>query len=78
MGMENYSQKLVKRICREKKKQEWASSHTSITSKIKYFILLSYALNKRLKLVVAAIAFTIQLICLLQLVICAKTCFGCF
>lgn len=60
--MENYSQKLIKRICREKKKQEWANSHITITSKIKYFIFLSFAGNKRLKLVVAAVAFIIQLI----------------
>lgn len=56
--MENYSQKLVKRICREKEKQEWANSHAPITSKIKYFILLTFAGNKRLKLVVAAVALS--------------------
>lgn len=56
--MENYSQKLVKRVCREKEKQEWANSHASITSKIKYFFFLTFAGNKRLKLVVAAVALS--------------------
>jgi len=78
MGMENYSWKLVKRLCREKEKQEWVSSHTSITSKIKYFLLLSYAGNKRLKVVVAVVDFIMQSICLLRLAISAKNWFGCF
>lgn len=60
--MENYSPRLVKRIWREKEKQEWANSHIPITSKIKFFIFLTFAVNTRVKLVVAAVAFIIQLI----------------
>lgn len=78
MGMENYSRKLVRRFCKEKEKSEEANSYTSVTLKIKYPIILSYAGNQKLKWILTAVTFIIQVICLLCLVICSKNCFGCF